>query len=224
MRNMNIKTKTPDSQNHAIIKEKARKLFKGASGSHDWEHTLRVFKLCEHIGPIEKADMEVLLIAAFLHDIGRCFQDRSNGQICHAEKGAQMAQGIIKDLSLSDTQKKNIIHCIQAHRFRGENVPETTEAKVLFDADKLDAIGAVGIARAYHFAGELGARLHNPDNNIENTSPYSREDTGYREYKVKLCNIKKRILTGEGRCLAEKRHNFMTKFFQQFINEYNGIQ
>ncbi len=221
---MNTKIKTPACQNLLTIKEKAREIFKGASGSHDWEHTLRVFKLCKHIGPIEKADMEVLLIAAYLHDIGRCFQDRSNGHICHAEKGARMAQDIIKNLLLSDTQKKNILHSIQVHRFRGEKSPETTEAKVLFDADKLDAIGAVGIARAYHFAGELGARLHNPDSNIENTSSYSRDDTGYREYRVKLIKIKDRILTGEGRRLAIKRHDFMTKFFQQFINENNGIQ
>jgi uncharacterized protein len=202
--------------------EKAKKSFKDAKGSHGWDHTLRVIRLCEHIGPIENADMTVLLIAASLHDIGRYHQDRSNGQICHAEKGAVMAKSIIQDLPLSDKQKSNIIHAIKTHRFRGENAPETTEAKVLFDADKLDAIGAVGIARAYLFAGELGARLHNPDNNIKNTKSYSKDDTGYREFKKKLCKIKDRVLTAEGYEMAKKRHKFMVNFFDRFMKEYKG--
>jgi len=205
-----------------IAWERAKKRFRDARGSHDWEHTLRVIRLCEHIGPIEKADMTVLLIAASLHDIGRCQQDKSNGQICHAKIGAEMAQAIIDDLPLSEKKKSNIIGCIRTHRFRGNNILETIEAKVLFDADKLDAIGAVGIARAYLFAGELGARLHNPENNIQNTKSYSRDDTGFREFKVKLCKIKDRILTPEGCRMAENRHDFMAMFFQRFIEEYNG--
>jgi len=205
-----------------IVWERAKKRFRDARGSHDWEHTLRVIRLCEHIGPIEKADMPVLLIAASLHDIGRCQQDKSNGKICHAEIGAEMAQAIISDLSLSEKENSNIIGCIRTHRFRGKHIPETIEAKVLFDADKLDSIGAVGIARAYLFAGELGARLHNPENNIQNTKSYSRDDTGFREFKVKLCKIKDRILTPEGCRMAKQRHDFMVIFFQRFIEEYNG--
>jgi len=205
-----------------IVWERAKKRFRDARGSHDWEHTLRVIRLCEHIGPIEKADMPVLLIAASLHDIGRCQQDKSNGKICHAEIGAEMAQAIISDLSLSEKENSNIIGCIRTHRFRGKHIPETIEAKVLFDADKLDSIGAVGIARAYLFAGELGARLHNPENNIQNTKSYSRDDTGFREFKIKLSKIKDRILTREGYRIAENRHDFMVAFFQRFIEEYNG--
>lgn len=205
-----------------IVEKTARKLFEHANGSHDWEHTLRVFRLCDKIGTVEGADMDVVAIAAYLHDIGRCHQDASNGKICHAEKGAEMAAGIIGELELSGEQKQNILHCIQSHRFRGRTMPETKEAKVLFDADKLDAIGAVGVARAYLFAGELGARFHNEDNNIENTTSYSREDTGYREFMVKLRKVKDRILTEEGRRMAEDRHDFMTQFFARFLEEQNG--
>ncbi|MEA3280634.1 MAG: HD domain-containing protein, partial [Thermodesulfobacteriota bacterium] len=153
--------------NIKIVKAHAEKLFIDAKGSHDWDHTLRVCGLCERIGPVEGADMDVLLIAACLHDIGRSCQDASNGALCHAEKGARMAQPIIKNLPLSKKQKENIVHCIKAHRFRGNHVPKSAEAKVLFDADKLDAIGAIGVARAYLFAGELGARLHSPEINVE---------------------------------------------------------
>lgn len=212
-----------DDESITLARARAEQHFKDASGSHDWEHTLRVIRLCERIGPAEKADMTVLTIAAALHDIGRSHQDRSNGKICHAQKGAQMAGTMIRDLDLADRQKENIIHAIMTHRFRGDNIPETIEAKVLFDADKIDAIGAVGVARAYLFAGELGARLHNPHNNISNAKAYSRDDTGFREYKVKLCRIKDRIITREGRRIAADRHDFMTAFFDRFIKEVQGV-
>ena len=206
----------------AQVKAFAQRCFDKASGSHDWEHTLRVFRLCEMMGPAENADMDVLRIAAYLHDIGRAFQDASNGEVCHAEKGARMAGPIVEKLPLTNNQKQNIIHCIRSHRFRNHHKPATTEAKVLFDADKLDAIGAVGVARAFLFAGEVGARLHNPDLDAENTRPYSVDDTGYREFKVKLCKIKDRMLTAEGRKWARERHAFMHDFFNRFLAEYEG--
>jgi uncharacterized protein len=206
----------------AQVKTFARKCFDNASGSHDWDHTLRVLRLCEMMGPAENADMDVLRIAAYLHDIGRDLQDASNGTICHAEKGAQMAGPMVAALPLSIKQKQNIIHCIRSHRFRNDHKPGTTEARVLFDADKLDAIGAVGVARAFLFAGEVGARLHNPDLDAENTRPYSIDDTGYREFKVKLCKIKDRMLTTEGRKWARERHAFMHDFFNRFLAEHEG--
>ena len=166
--------------------------------------------------------MDVLLTAAYLHDIGRSYQDDSNGSICHAQKGAQLAKPILGQLPLSGEQKNNVLHCIRSHRFRGDLRPETPEAKVLFDADKLDAIGAVGVARAFLFAGEVGARLHSSKINIEDTAPYSIDDTGYREFIVKLCKIKDRILTHEGRKLARDRHRIMEDFFKRFLEEYEG--
>ncbi|MEW6672906.1 MAG: HD domain-containing protein [Thermodesulfobacteriota bacterium] len=204
------------------VKNHAEKLFEGARGSHDWEHTLRVCRLCQQIGRAEGADMDVLMVAAYLHDIGRCYQDISNGEVCHAEKGAQMARPIVQALPLSPEQKENILHAVRSHRFRGNRAPETLEARVLFDADKLDAIGAVGVARAFLFAGEVGARLHNPEMNVEAAKPYSIDDTGYREFKVKLSRIKERILTREGRKLAAARHEFMVGFFKRFLREYEG--
>ncbi|MFC1885920.1 HD domain-containing protein [Thermodesulfobacteriota bacterium] len=204
------------------VKAIAEKMFDKSAGSHDWTHTLRVHRLSLRIGAFEHVDMEVLQIAVFLHDIGRSLQDASNGAVCHAEKGAQIAHDIIKDLPLSETQKKNIVHCVQTHRFRGENTPKTMEAKILFDADKLDSIGAVGVGRAFLFAGEVGAGLYNPDVNIEDTRSYSKDDTGFREYQVKLNKIKDRIMTQEGKRLANARHDFMDFFFKQFVEEYQG--
>jgi len=206
----------------AEVKKFAQSYFRGARGSHDWEHTLRVGRLCERIGPAEGVDMTVLMIAAYLHDVGRYHQDQSNGAVCHAEEGVKIAGPMIASLPLAPARKENIIHCIRAHRFRGENRPRTREARVLFDADKLDAIGAVGVARAFMFAGEVGAVLHNPEIDIEQSRPYSKDDTGFREYKVKLSKIGRRILTAEGRKLARKRHAFMKNFFDRFLEEYDG--
>ena len=204
------------------VKAEAEKYLSGSRGSHDWEHTLRVCKLCNRIGIVQGADMTVLMSAAYLHDIGRNHQDRLNGAVCHAQKGAEIAAVILCDLPVPDRQKENIIHCVRTHRFRGNHVPETGEARVLFDADKLDAIGAVGVARAFLFAGEVGARLHTPDVDPEQTRPYTEDDTGYREYRVKLCKIKDRMLTSEGRRIAKERHAFMEQFFNRFIKEYEG--
>ena len=170
-----------------------------------------------------RAYVECLMrMAALLHDVGRCHQDTTKGAVCHAAQGAQMAAGMVADLPLTEAQRRNVVHCVRAHRFRTEPAPDTIEARVLFDADKLDAIGAVGIARAYQFAGEVGARLHNPHHDISNTRAYTREDTGYREYQVKLRHIRDRMLTDAGRRVAEERHRFMVRFFERFLEEVEG--
>lgn len=212
---------TPGFSGAQLI-EKARAFFTDAASSHDWEHTRRVCRLSRRIAQDERVDIDVLLTASYLHDIGRRRQDQSHGKICHAREGAQMALPVIRSLPLDAEQCQNVLHCIRSHRFRSNEPPQTPEARVLFDADKLDAIGAVGVARAFQFAGELGALLHNPGNNVENSQAYSREDTGYREYRVKLIKIRDRMLTPTGRKLAELRHQFMVAFFDRFLEEIDG--
>ena len=216
--------RTLDSLDPSVrsVKENAQTLFDDARGSHAWDHTLRVVRLCWHIGKAEGVDMDILISSAYLHDIGRCYQDDSNGAICHAEKGSKMAEPFLKDLPFSDDQREGILHCIRSHRFRGDRIPNTPEARVLFDSDKLDSIGAVGIGRAFLFAGEVGARLHSPDVNIEDTVSYSVNDTGYREFIVKLSKIRDRVMTKEGKRLADERHAYMVDFFERFLREYEG--
>lgn len=200
-----------------------KSIFSTAKGSHDWEHTQRVFNLCIHIGKKENADMEILQLAAILHDIGRGLQDKSNGKICHAEKGAILAEGLLKMYNIDEGKINEIIHCIETHRFRNNKAPKTKEAKILYDADKLDAIGATGIGRAFLFAGEVGAKLHNDKNvTIEKTKPYTKEDTAYREFIVKLKKVKDTILTKEGKRIAKGRHEFMIQFFDRLNKEVEG--
>ena len=115
-----------------------------------------------------------------------------------------------------------VVHCIRTHRFRKRAVPRTLEARILFDADKLDSIGAVGVGRAFLFAGEIGARLHDKDIDVRRTKPYTREDTAYREYLVKLRRLKDRMTTREGKRLAAGRHRFMAAFFTRLNKETDG--
>lgn len=204
------------------IKAEVRAQFENARGSHDWDHTERVLRLGLKIGRKEKADLPILRLAAVLHDIGRGEEDRSNGTVCHAEAGAKKARRILAGHGLPPDAISRIVHCIAAHRYRKAVRPETLEARVLFDADKLDSIGAVGIGRAFLFAGEVGARLHDPEIEVEKTKPYTIEDTAYREYLVKLRHIKDCMTTAEGRRLARERHAFMKDFFVRLNSESRG--
>jgi uncharacterized protein len=169
------------------------------------------------------ASLDILSAAALLHDIGRQYETEKQGGICHAEKGAELAKEILQKLEFSEAFIAEVIHCIETHRYRGDKVPETLEAKILFDADKLDSIGAVGIGRAFLFAGQTGARLHNDSEvDILACKPYSKEDTAYREFKFKMSKVKDKMLTQEGKRLADERHDFMELFFQRLEREIKG--
>jgi uncharacterized protein len=205
------------------IKGEAGAFFRNARGSHDWDHTERVYRLCLRIGRKEKADLSVLELAALLHDVGRGEEDRSNGKICHGRTGAALARGILERHGLDRASVRAVVHCIRTHRFRKRAVPRTLEARILFDADKLDSIGAVGVGRAFLFAGEVGARLHDKAIDVRKTRPYTREDTAYREYLVKLGRVKDRMTTREGKRIAAERHRFMAAFFDRLNKETDGV-
>ena len=194
-------------------------------GCHGPDHTDRVHKTAMHLGRLMGARLDILSAAALLHDIGRMYETREQGRICHAEKGAELAHEILEKLGFSSSAIDEIAHCIETHRYRGDNIPETLEAKILYDADKLDSIGAVGIGRAFLFAGQMGAKLHNDtDVDILDCKPYSKEDTAYREFKFKMSKIKDRMLTPEGKRLAEERHDFMEVFFERLERETKGAE
>lgn len=204
------------------IRQESQAYFRDARGSHDWDHTERVYELCLRIGRKERADLDVLRLAALPHDIGREEEDRSNGRTCHAAKGAVLADEILRKHGIGAKRIGQVVRCIETHRYRGRLVPDSLEGKILFDADKLDSIGAVGIGRAFLFAGEVGARLHDPKIKVRKTRPYTKEDTAYREFLVKLSKIKVRMFTAEGRRMARERHTFMVEFFDRLNKESAG--
>lgn len=191
-------------------------------GCHGIDHSDRVHATAIYIGRAMNGRLDILSPASILHDIGRRDESASKGIICHAVRGAELAEPILSDLDFDRDDIKEICHCIATHRFRDNNSPQSLEAKILFDADKLDSIGAVGIGRAFLFAGQIGARLHNQDTDVRATASYTSEDTAYREFLVKLCKVKERMLTTIGRQLAEERHQFMKVFFNRLEMEING--
>ncbi|MGZ5439306.1 MAG: HD domain-containing protein [Candidatus Aminicenantales bacterium] len=205
------------------IREEAGAYFRSARGSHDWDHTERVTRLSLKIGRKEKADLGVLKLAAILHDIGREEEDRSHGRICHGRSGAALAKKILERHGCDPVTIRAVAEAIRTHRFRRGGAPKTLEARILFDADKLDSIGAVGVGRAFLFAGEIGARLHDKAIDIRKTKPYTREDTAYREYLVKLSRVRDRMTTREGRRMAAERHRFMAAFFDRLNKETDGV-
>ncbi|OQX05879.1 MAG: phosphohydrolase [Desulfobulbaceae bacterium A2] len=196
--------------------------YEGGDGSHDLDHVERVHRNALFLGERLGARLDILSAAALLHDIGRPEESASKGAICHAARGAELAEPILRQLNFGTQDIELVLHCIRAHRYRGATRPETLEARILFDADKLDSIGAIGIGRAFLFAGRVGARLHNPELDPALTKSYSQEDTAYREFQVKLRRVQDRMLTPAGQELARVRHTFMEDFFAQLNREFLG--
>lgn len=193
-------------------------------GSHGPDHSERVLQTAMAMGRTMNARLNILAPAALLHDIGRNQESRSRGDICHAERGAEMVIPLLRKLDYSEADITAICHCIRGHRFRSATKPESLEAKILFDADKLDSIGAIGIGRAFLFAGQIGARLHNAELDPADTDSYSTEDTAYREFQVKMSRVRGRMLTPIGQQLAGRRHEFMEIFFAELNREIYGSE
>jgi len=211
------------------IENEAKKFFEDSSWCHDWTHIDRVRNIALRLAQQEKADKFVVETAALLHDIGRSDEMKSKGAFCHAEISVQLAKKILLKHKFSEKQRENILHCIISHRIRNNHQPATIEAKVLFDADKLDAIGAVGIARDFLFAGYLknGQLYTGREKQLAKTGKcydYSCEDTAILEYEIDLKYIWKRMLTKAGKEFARSRHEFMTGYFKRFWQEVDGLK
>ncbi len=168
---------------------------------HYEDHVERVKKLAVFIAKKEGANVEIVEKAAELHDIAR---DEEN----HALKGAEMAREILEKEGYDEDFIEAVCHCIASHSFSSGVEPKTLEAKVLSDADKLDAIGAVGVARAFMFSGERGRSI---------------EET-LRHFEEKLLKLKDLLYTKTAKELAEERHNFLLQFYKQILKELNEVQ
>ena len=170
-------------------------------GSHGLDHILRVEYLCEVIGEAEKADMGVLLPAALFHDIGRP-TERETGTP-HEEAGARMAECYLRSIQYDEDCIQKISHAIRTHRYRSLKKPETLEARILSDADKLDAIGAVGIARTFIRAGEHQREIRDAIEHIHD----------------KLLNLNGLMYTETAKKMAAERHRFLCVFVETLEGE-----
>lgn len=206
---------------YTLVYEVVKKELESAPGCHDFDHTLRVLHNAEKlVREIPEADIMVVRLAALLHDIARPEEMKTKGGFCHAEEGAVICKKVLKEYDFPGTVVEQVCSCIRSHRFRGNGCkPSSIEAKIIYDADKLDSIGAIGIGRAFHFAGRENARVHNSSEEALNSAAYSREDSAYREYLVKLRHVPEQMLTETGKRLAAERGEFMHEFFKNIKKE-----
>jgi uncharacterized protein len=189
---------------------------------HGFDHVLRVLKLAERIALAEGADLEIVRAAVLLHD-AEPPDSPGNERGVHQHRSAEFARSLLEARGWEGHRIEAVTHCIRAHRFRDDREPpQTIEAMVLYDADKLDAIGAIGAARAIAYAVHAGQPAYAPvsqqfikTGSLEPGEPHS----AFHEYVFKLRKISGRMQTRNGRELAEERDRFMTDFFQRLAEE-----
>lgn len=191
-----------------------------ADSAHDREHVYRVLHTALLIAKEEQnVDWDILICAALLHDIGRAeqFKDPS---LCHARVGGEKAYRFLLQNGYSPEFSRKVRHCITAHRFRANCPPESMEAKILFDADKLDAVGAMGIARTLLYQGHEGTPLYilSAEGEISDGTG-DTEDSFFREYKFKLEKLYDRFYTTRGRELARQRQQAAVDYYQAMLTE-----
>lgn len=201
------------------IREEAKRYFTNASPSHDWNHVERVEKLAVKIAEQENANLFIVRASTLLHDIGRK-QEGENPKLSHEEISAEYTREILKNYPIGCETTEQIIHCILSHRFRKDFPPETKEAKSLYDADKLDCIGAIGVARTYAFAGEQRQKLYSKKEYLE--TGYEKDHSPFTEFTYKLIKIKNKMLTATGKAMAEERHKYISGFFARLEKEIIG--
>ncbi len=196
--------------------------------AHDEQHVYRVLYAALDIAENERdVDYDVLIASALLHDIGReaQFFDRS---VCHAKVGSMMAFRYLTENGWCEENALKVRDAINTHRYRGDNPPLSIEAKILFDADKLDAAGAMGIARTLFFEGKTSEPLYklSKDGEIEEEYIGERMNSFFQEFNYKLRNLYDRFYTERGREIAKERRktamDFYERLYQEITNNRDG--
>ncbi len=190
--------------------------------AHDGEHIRRVLYTALDIAEHEcDVDYDILITSCLLHDIGRQEQMR-NPALCHAEVGSRKAYDFLRNIGWEESRAAHVRDCIFTHRFRSGNPPRSIEAKILFDADKIDVAGAVGIARSLVYRGATVEPLYtlNPDGSVNDGS--SAEPSFFREYQFKLKNIYGRFFTARGAEIGLQRRKAAEDFYAALLGEVRG--
>jgi len=189
---------------------------------HGIDHIERVLKNALKIAETEKCDVEVVRAAAVLHDIARHLDEKNLKGPCHAEKGAEMAREILEEYDYTKEQKDNIIHSIRVHRYSSKLKPETIEAGIIQDADRLDALGAIIVARVFCKCGEMNGVMHDPSITPSEYKGAANTKTAINHFYEKILKIKPETFnTSKGQELARERYEFTKKFLNQFLKEWN---
>jgi len=204
--------------------EQARLWYADADAVHDFDHVLRVQRMAERIAEAEGADAQIVRAAALLHDAqGAAPGGESRAEHHHAS--AEFAAQVLASEGWSAERIAAVQHCIRAHRYRGSEAPETLEAKILFDADKLDVLGAIGVARVIGYASLANTPWYFPPSRqfIETGKEIEGEaHSAYHEHLFKLRNVRERMYTETARKIAQARLEYLDDFFERLIDEWNG--
>ncbi len=205
--------------------EQARAWYPEKDPVHGFDHIERVYRMAERLAKAEGADLEIVHAAALLHD-SQGSDPNSGERLSHHLASAIFAETILKKEGWSQERIEAVKHCIRAHRFRGDNEsPATIEAKVIFDADKLDVLGAIGVGRTIGYAVQAGQPIYSPPSEQFINSGIKLDGephSSYHEFLFKLRKVKDRLFTESARCLAEQRHQFLTDFYEQLIAEVHA--
>jgi uncharacterized protein len=221
------------------LKKIAEKEMEGASPAHDITHVMRVYNSCLELAKYEpNVDLDILRTAALLHDIARTKEDKDVRagflNVDHAALGAERSAQILRELGYSEEKIERVKHCIASHRFRGENPPRTIEAKILSDADKLDVLGATGIARSFTIGGENGQKIYSDtpaDEYIKENLAGGRANgriidpskhASNLEFETKFKHIPDKLYTQRAREIARERREYMRQFFERLKREIDG--
>jgi len=185
--------------------------------AHDKHHIYRVLNAAVDIAKYENSvSMDILITACLLHDIGRSAQ-AENPELCHAQVGAEMAYAFLLEQEWPQEKAWHVRDCISSHRYRGDNLPASIEAKILFDADKLDVSGAIGIARTLIYAGQVCCPLYTTDEN--GNIIIDGGDSFVSEYNYKLKNIYNSFYTTRAKEIALKREKVVENFYNGLLAE-----
>ncbi|WP_378180820.1 HD domain-containing protein [Aquimarina sp. SS2-1] len=197
---------------------------KGAEGGHDWFHIHRVLKTSQTIAKDEKVDPLVVSLGALLHDIADSKFHNGDETV-----GPEMAREFLKNIGVSEDIVNHVVLIIQNISFKGGNVEQkftSPELDVIQDADRLDAIGAIGIARCFNYGGFKNRALYDPEivPNLYMTKEEYKNSTAptINHFYEKLLLLKDRMNTKTGKRMAEDRHSFMESFLKQFYKEWEG--
>ncbi|MDO8528293.1 MAG: HD domain-containing protein [Nanoarchaeota archaeon] len=206
---------------YETLKEKIQIYFE-LGGSHAFDHTQRVYNLALRLSKNYKLDMDVLKAAALLHDVARLKEDKEE-VVCHAEHGAKMAEEILKEMDFPNEKIEKVCYAISIHRHSKRVKADTKEAQILQDADRLDALGAITIARMFSTGGKIGIPLYKPEIPLGKIYPGYKSDSTIHGFYVKILKIiPSEFNTEEAKRIAKKRYKFVEEFLEQFKLEWEG--
>ena len=207
--------------------EQARAFYPGNDPVHGFDHVMRVYRIAERLAREESANLEIVRTAALLHDSkGANPRGEGNEREVHHLLSADFAGTVLTEMGWNQERIAAVQHCIRSHRYRAQDEPpRTIEAMCLFDADKLDVLGAIGAARTTAFSAQADLPFYREPSQRFLASGEEEPDephSAYHEYLFKLRFVHERLLTKSGRAIAEQRDAFLRLYFEQLQAECRG--